>query len=97
MKPNIKRAAQILCCALAVIFLGNLAYSATPKARQVADDKKGKVTGTILSRNGDIVNVKNKKSGTLTAVLITDDTKIDRKSGYIQFSRGKEIGHSVRS
>jgi len=91
MKTKVRRGVHVLCYALAVILPGNLAYSATPKAPQVAEDKKGKVTGTITSRNGDIVTVKDKKSGSLTAVLITDNTKIERKSGYAGFSRGKDM------
>jgi len=90
MKFKIRRGVQVLCYALAVILLGNLAYSAAPKAPQVESDKKGKVKGTIASRNGDIVTVKDKKSGSPTAVLITDNTKIERKSGYA-FSRSKDM------
>lgn len=91
MRSNIKRGVGVLCAALALISLGNLAYSAAPKARQVESDKKGKVTGTIVSRNGDVVTVKNKKSGTQTGVLITDDTKIDRKPGHMPFLRGRDM------
>jgi outer membrane protein OmpA-like peptidoglycan-associated protein len=91
MKINVRRGVHVLCYALAVILPGNFAYSATPKTPQVEDDKKGKVTGTIVSRNGDVVTVKDKKSGSLTAVLITDNTKIERKSGYAGFSRGKDM------
>jgi outer membrane protein OmpA-like peptidoglycan-associated protein len=90
MKFKIPRSVQVLCYALTVILLGSLAYSATPKAPQVENDKKGKVKGTIASRNGDIATVKDKKSGTVTAILITEDTKIERKSGYA-FSRGKDM------
>ena len=95
MKFNMQRGVQVLCCAVSIILVGSLAYSATPKAPQVEEDKKGKVTGTIVSRNGDIVNVKNKKSGSLTAVLITDDTKIERKHGKIEFFRNTDMDMDV--
>ena len=73
------------------MLLGNFAYSATPKAPQVESDKKGRVSGTIVSRNGDVVNVKDKKSGSLTAVLITDNTKIERKHGSMEFFRRTDM------
>ena len=91
MKFDMQRGVQVLCCAVSIILLGSLAYSATPKAPQVESDKKGKVTGTIVSRNGDIVNVKNKNAGSVTAVLITDDTKIERKHGKIEFFRHTDM------
>lgn len=91
MKFKLRPGAQVLWCALAVILFGNLAYSATPKARQVESDKKGKVQGTIASRNGDIVTVTDKKSGSLTAVLITDNTKIVRTHGKAEFFRHSDM------
>jgi len=91
MNFNVRRGIQVLCCAVSLILVGSLAFSATPKAPQVESDKKGKVTGTIVSRNGDIVNVKNKKSGSVTAVLITDDTKIERKHGKLEFFRHTDM------
>ena len=90
MKFKVQRGVQVLCCAVSVILMGSLAYSAAPKT-QVENDKKGKVTGTIVSRNGDVVNVKNKKSGSVTAVLITDDTKVERKYSRVEFFRHTDM------
>ena len=91
MKFRVQVGTRVLYCTISVILAGSLAYAAAAKAPQVESDKKGKVTGTIVSRNGDIINVKDKKSGTLTAVLITDDTQIQRKHGRIEFFRHTDM------
>jgi len=44
--------------------------------------EKVKVTGLILSRNGDTIRIKDKKSGQFVVVNITDNTKIERKGGH---------------
>jgi outer membrane protein OmpA-like peptidoglycan-associated protein len=45
-------------------------------------DKKAKVTGTIQSRNGDLINIQVKKTGETAVVNLTDDTKIERKKDF---------------
>jgi outer membrane protein OmpA-like peptidoglycan-associated protein len=80
-----------LCFALCVTLLGSIAYSAPLKARQVESDKKSKIKGTIISRAGEVVNVKDKKSGSLVAVLLSDDTKIERKHGKVEFFRHSDM------
>jgi outer membrane protein OmpA-like peptidoglycan-associated protein len=91
MKFNVQCGVRVLCCAVSVILVGSLAHSAPPKAAQVEDDKKGKVTGTIVSRNGDVVNVKDKNSGSITPVLITDNTKVERKYSRVEFFRHTDM------
>jgi outer membrane protein OmpA-like peptidoglycan-associated protein len=91
MRVYVRHGVQVLCCALALILLGSFTYSATPKAPQVASDKKEKVKGTIVSRNGDVVNVKEKKSGSVVPVLLTDNTKIERKHGKVEFFRHSDM------
>ena len=76
-----------LFCALVVIGLVQTAWANA----QIADDQKTKVKGTIISRNGDLVTVNNKKTGTKTVVLITDDTKVERKYGKIEFFRHTDM------
>jgi outer membrane protein OmpA-like peptidoglycan-associated protein len=82
---------RVLCYAMCVTLLGSLAYSATPNAPQIVSDQKSKIKGTIVSRNGDVVNVKDKKSGSLVAVLLTDNTKIERKHGKVEFFRHSDM------
>jgi len=60
-------------------------------AGQIASDQKAKVKGTIVSRNGELVTVKDKKSGTKTIVDITDNTKIERKHGTVEFFRHSDM------
>jgi len=50
-----------------------------------------KVKGTIVSRNGDLVKVKDKKSGQVVVVSLTDDTKIERKKGKVEFFRHEDM------
>jgi|SRR5271163_1496991 len=52
---------RVLRYAMCMNLLGSLADSATPKHSQVVSDQKSKVKGTIVSRAGDVVSVKDKK------------------------------------
>jgi outer membrane protein OmpA-like peptidoglycan-associated protein len=82
---------RVLCCVFGIILLGSMAYASAANTPQIASDQKSKVQGTIVSRNGDVVNVKDKKSGSLVAVLITDNTKIERKHGKVEFFRHTDM------
>ncbi len=70
-------------CLVTLAFLGSLP--------QITADQKSKATGTIVGRNGDLVKVKDKKSGQVVVVSIADDTKIERKKGKIEFFRHKDM------
>ena len=76
---------------LCAVFVVSLSWMARANAGQIASDQKAKVKGTIVSRNGDLVVVKDKKSGTKTVVDITDDTKIERKHGKVEFFRHSDM------
>jgi outer membrane protein OmpA-like peptidoglycan-associated protein len=76
---------------MCITLLGGLAYSATPNAPQIPSDQKAKVKGTIVSRNGDVVNIKDKKTGSSVAVLLTDNTTIERKHGKVEFFRHTDM------
>jgi len=82
---------SVLCCAGCLVLLGSLTYASTPGRPQITADQKSKVTGTIVSRNGDFVKVKEKKTGQVVVVSITDDTKIERKKGKVEFFRHKDM------
>jgi hypothetical protein len=58
---------------------------------QIVSGKKAKVEGTTVSRNGDLIQVKEKKSGTVVVVDLVDGTKIERKSGYVQWFRHNDM------
>jgi outer membrane protein OmpA-like peptidoglycan-associated protein len=51
-------------------------------AQQFEAGKKGKVTGVIQSRSGDLVTVKDKKSGDKSVISLTDSTKVERKKDF---------------
>ena len=78
--------AQLFCAAL-VVFSGSVLYSEAPPSRQIPAGEKTKVTGTILSRHGDLVTVRDKKAGDLVLINLYEDTKIERKKGQSEFFR----------
>src|SRR6266481_9649315 len=77
----------LFCIILLTCMVGTGA--ATPP--QIVSGKKAKVEGSIVSRNGDLIKVKEKKSGTLVIVSLVDGTKIERKSGYVQWARHNDM------
>lgn len=87
MKIHARSSVQVLCYAVCLILLGHLGYAATPNAGQIAADKKAKVKGTIESRNGDLINVKDSNTGSIVVVSITESTQIERKKGAFKFRR----------
>jgi hypothetical protein len=80
-----------LCCALSVVLLETLPYAASTSTSDMTAGEKVKVTGLILSRNGDTVRIKDKKSGQFVVVNITDNTKIERKGGHLLSFRHTEM------
>ena len=92
MKLNIAgwtRAA--LCLGLSVVLLETLPCASSTSTSDKTAGERVKVTGLILSRNGDTVRVKDKKSGRFVVVNITDNTKIERKRGHLQFLRHTDM------
>ena len=83
--------ASLLSCALSLALLAGLAYAAPPAAAQITADQKSKVSGTIVGRSGDLVKVKDKKTGQVVVVSISDNTKIERKKGKVEFLRHKDM------
>jgi len=61
--------------------LAHLGYASTP-VQQFESGKKAKVTGTIISRNGDLITIKVKKSNTSATVNINDGTVFDRERDF---------------
>jgi hypothetical protein len=81
----------VLCAAIYMILLGSLAYAAAGNMRPITAGAKAKVTGTIQARNGDLKKVKDKKSGDLIVINLTDNTKIIRKHGKAEFYRHTDM------
>jgi outer membrane protein OmpA-like peptidoglycan-associated protein len=78
-------------CLGCVAVLGGLTFSATPETVAVANGEKTKLTGTIVSRSGDVVEVRDTKSGRLAVVNITDKTRIERRKGTFPFYRHSDM------
>ncbi len=77
--------------ALGFVLLVGLTYASTPGTSQIKADEKSKVSGTIVARSGDLVQVKEKKSGQVVVVSISDTTKIERKKGKVEFFRHQNM------
>jgi len=83
--------------ALAYAFTATLAIS-FPVAAQVPaqptvrwePEQKGKVEGPIMLREGDRMLVRQESSNDVTAVLLTDDTKIESPSGLFNIDRKRQ-------
>jgi outer membrane protein OmpA-like peptidoglycan-associated protein len=64
-----------------ILLLASFAHAATPTKKFEAG-KKAKITGTIVSRNGDLVVINVKKESTSAIVNITDNTKVEREKSF---------------
>src|SRR5271165_3577148 len=64
--------------AVCLSLLSAMTPIAAAAAHQAASGRKAKVTGTITSRDGNTVNVLDKKDGSTKIVNITDSTQIHR-------------------
>ena len=91
---NIARISKlsVLLCAIATVLITSTAFAATAsKARQLTRGEKAKVSGVILSRNGDLVRVRDKKSHEEITVSIGDATQIERKKHTFEFYRHTDM------
>jgi outer membrane protein OmpA-like peptidoglycan-associated protein len=74
--------------ACAVILVANHALAvSTGKERQLSQGKSAKVSGLILSRDGDLIRVHDKKSGEVVVITIEDTTKVERTKFKFPFYR----------
>jgi outer membrane protein OmpA-like peptidoglycan-associated protein len=74
--------------ACAVILVTNHALATSPgKERQLPQGKSAKVSGLILSRDGDLIRVHDKKSGEVVVITIEDTTKVERTKFKFPFYR----------
>ena len=74
--------------ACAVILVTNHALATSAgKERQLSQGKSAKVSGLILSRDGDLIRVHDKKSGEVVVIQIEDTTKVERTKYKFPFYR----------
>src|ERR1700733_15715472 len=82
---------NVLLCAGSALLLAALAFAAAHETRQLAAGEKATVTGAILSRDGDLIWVLDKKSSEIVVVNINDNTKIERKQHHVVFFRHTDM------
>ena len=90
---NLARISKLsaLLCAIATILITSSAFAATGKTRQLSPGEKAKMSGLILSRDGDLVRVREKKSHEVITVSIGDATQIERKNHKLPFYRHTDM------
>ena len=82
----------LLAQAIGTILLANFSFAgADSQTHQITTGSKVEVKGPILSRNGDLVRVRDRKSGDVVVVNITDDTKIERRKSKVLFFRHADM------
>ena len=92
MKPKIRKwKRDVLLCAGSALLLVALGFAAAHETRQLAAAEKATVTGAILTRDGDLIRVLDKKSSKVVVVNINDDTKIERKQHRVVFFRHTDM------
>jgi outer membrane protein OmpA-like peptidoglycan-associated protein len=82
-----KRCKTVFLTTTCALLAASLGYPATA----IPAGEKAKINGSILSRKGDLITVKEKKSGSIVIVNLTDGTKIERKKGGVEFFRHQNM------
>ena len=83
---------RALLCAIAIVLITSSAFAATTnKTRQFVQGEKAKVSGLIVSRDGELVRIRDKKSGEVIVVSIGDTTRIERKKHKFPFYRHTDL------
>ena len=91
---NLARLSKLsaLLCAIATVLITSSALAATTsKTHQLTPGEKAKMSGLIVSRDGDLVRVRDKKSHEVITVNIGDATHIERKNHKLPFYRHTEM------
>jgi hypothetical protein len=88
---NQKSKMSALWAVLCLMLGACLVVTAAPNPPQIPSGQKAKVKGTILSRNGDLIKVKEQKTGSVVIVNLVDGTKIERNTGKVVFHRDKSM------
>jgi outer membrane protein OmpA-like peptidoglycan-associated protein len=81
MKVAIRHSKRVVFQVACTVLLASLSQ-ASMSGQQFTAGKKAKVTGTIVSRSGDLIKITVKKKGNPAVVTLTDDTKFDRERAF---------------
>ncbi len=68
--------------AVCVCLLAAMTFAAAVKG-PISSGQKATVEGPVISRDGNLIKVVDKKDGSTVAVKVTDTTKIERKKGML--------------
>ncbi len=83
---------RALLCAIVIVLITSSAFAATTnKTRQFVQGEKAKVSGLIVSRDGDLVRIRDKKSSEVIVVSIGDTTHIERKKHKFPLYRHTDL------
>ncbi len=91
---NLARISKLsaLLCAIATVLITSSAFAATTsKTHHLTPGEKAKMSGLIVSRDGDLVRVRDKKSHEVITVSIGDTTQIERKKHKLPFYRHTDM------
>jgi outer membrane protein OmpA-like peptidoglycan-associated protein len=91
MTPKVPIALMYTCALALVLFLSHAFAASTGETRKLSPGEKAKVSGSILSRNGDLIRVRDKKSGQQIVVSIGDNTKVERIKSTFPFHRHTDM------
>ena len=87
---------MLFAYAFAVILLANHALADSgDEVRLLSQGESAKVSGLILSRDGDLIRVRDKKSGEAVVVRIDDGTKVERTKYKFPFYRHVDMDATV--
>lgn len=89
--PSVSKLRTLLCAIAAVLITSSAIAATTSKTHQLTLGEKAKMSGLILSRNGDLVHVRDKKSHEVITVSIVDTTQIERKNHKFPFYRHNDM------
>jgi len=74
MKPKIRKwKRNVLLCTGSALLFAALASAAAHETRQLAAGEKATVTGAILSRDGDLIRILDKKSNDFVELEVRFD------------------------
>ena len=90
---NLARVSKLsaLLSAIATVLITSSAFAAAGNIHQLTPGEKAKISGLILSRDGDLVRVRDKKSHEVITVSIGDATQIERKNHKLPFYRHADM------
>jgi outer membrane protein OmpA-like peptidoglycan-associated protein len=92
MKSEIRKwKRNVLLGAGSALLLAALGFGAAHEIHHLVAGEKATVAGAILSRDGDLIRILDKKSNEVVVVNINDDTKIERKQHRVVFFRDTDM------